>query len=272
MKMYVHKIKSVSLRPWVQYILFNYCADKDYERIIRSFANTNYCLGIIRDKQISNNGPLIMLTEKPGIHSYLTGIYLNHYNFKASGVQDEICIDFTPAGYHCFFRFPPKTFMLNDNILTEAFGKDANGYFEKVFDEPSLVARGTLIERFLENHLRPIALRGLDEALLLVHQRHGKIDVMELSSSLKWSEKKLYRHFMHYLDISPKEYCRVTRFRYALNLLDHTCDNFAAKAYELGFSDQSHFIREIKFFTGNTPRNAVRDIQTIETLLKVGLY
>lgn len=255
MHFFVHHIVSPALRSYVQYILFNYSADKNFSKTIRSFANTNFCLGVSNNSKLSKSAnETFSMVDKLGIHSYLTGIYTEPYDFCANGKQDEICIDFTPLGYYQFFRFPAKTFLLNDDVLREAFGKNAYSLFEEIFQEKDFKRRGHLIEQFL---LEKIAVRSqpeLAEAIYLTSYYKGNSTIAQLARTMRCSERKIHRLFTQHFDISPKEYARVLRFRNAIKLVCNSKLNAASAACELGYADQCHLIREVKYFTGFTPK------------------
>lgn len=133
----IYKIRSREIAAFVPYILFNRCLDPHYSATITSFANTNICLGIIQGKSLESTGEGIKFTrDRNGISSYLSGMYLSPHRFTASGTLDEICIDFTPLGYYQFLKLPARTYILNEDILSEAFGKEAisflNAYLQKM--------------------------------------------------------------------------------------------------------------------------------------------
>lgn len=261
----IYHIKSPALKPYVQYILFNYSIDKQFNKTLRSFANTNFCLGIVKDKMLSHIGDeKFILADKPGIHSYLTGIYTRPFDLLASGPQDEICIDFTPQGYYKFFRFQPRTYILEDDVLKEAFEKESYHFFENVFEEADFQKRGDMIETFLTKralqHEPPLLLQILD----LIGKESGNINVAGIAQNLRCSERKIHRQFVQYFDIGPKEFIRVMRFRKSIRLLRDNRTNTAADAYELGYADQSHLIKEVKYFTGFTPKKLFQALYSVD--------
>ena len=56
------------------------------------------------------------------------------------------------------------------------------------------------------------------------------------------------RLFNELIGANPKEYARIVRFQKSLKLLQHDFENInlAQLAYQCGYADQSHFIREFK--------------------------
>ena len=61
-----------------------------------------------------------------------------------------------------------------------------------------------------------------------------------------------YRHYK--CQLTPKEFIRIVRMQRALSMLQQDATiPFVQVAYECGFSDQSHMIKEFKLFSGYTP-------------------
>ena len=81
------------------------------------------------------------------------------------------------------------------------------------------------------------------------------ISVSELASAACLGKKQFERLFNEMVGANPKEYARVVRFQKSLKLLQHCSEdtNQAQLAYQCGYADQSHFIREFKQFSGYTP-------------------
>ena len=79
--------------------------------------------------------------------------------------------------------------------------------------------------------------------------------VKELTSIACLSKKQFERLFNELVGANPKEYARIVRFQKSLKLLQHYPEdaNQAQLAYQCGYADQSHFIREFKQCSGYTP-------------------
>lgn len=266
MNFVVHEIQSAQLKPYIQYLLFSHFGEATEEMRFRSFANTNYCLGILNNKRIElNDDGRICFNANVGIYSYITGIYLDPFDTNMSLGHDEICIDFTPIGYHHFFKFPPKTYLLDEDILKEAFGRNGVAFFETVFTQKSMLKRAKMIEMFFLKFLKPYNNCLMEEIIYLANNSHGKLSLENICKIVKQRERKIYHLFRENLDVSPKEYMRICRFRHSLELLKtNKKETLTAIAYEAGFHDQSHFIKEIKFFTGVTPKLLSTNVRIIQ--------
>ncbi len=255
----IYKIASPHLSPYIQYILFNYAGTPEQPQAITSFANTNICLGIVKEKElVCREDGVKHMRPKAGINSYLSGMYLLPHKFESGGTLDEICIDFTPLGYYHFFRFPVKTYILHQDILTEGFGRDAAHFFETVFKTCSFRQRGAMIEQYLLSKIAPATNTFLEQCLYYIHREHGDITLKTLATRQQCSEKKIVRAFTSSFDLTPKDYIRIVKFRNALALVNSSTDSLTGIGYESNYYDQSHFIRDFRFFTEKTPKQ-IRD-------------
>ena len=65
--------------------------------------------------------------------------------------------------------------------------------------------------------------------------------------------KQFGRIFNIHVGMMPKEYVRIVRFQKSMFMLQNHCKDYAEIAYCCGYSDQSHFIRDFRQFSGVTP-------------------
>jgi AraC-like DNA-binding protein len=80
-----------------------------------------------------------------------------------------------------------------------------------------------------------------------------------LASQLAVTSKSLERKFASLIGKSPKQFIRIIRFQEVMNgLVNHQPQCLTEFAFNNGYFDQSHFIREFKAFSGYTPREFVK--------------
>lgn len=95
--------------------------------------------------------------------------------------------------------------------------------------------------------LNPFVRRVLDGD---IEQRIDKLAVLN-SMSLRTFERQAQRA----LGLSPKQFCRAVRFHRAKDAIRrYRPSSWSDFALDHGYSDQSHLIREMKLFSGFTPR------------------
>src|SRR5439155_25653918 len=98
----------------------------------------------------------------------------------------------------------------------------------------------------------PAWVRELKE--IIQDQIDTNLTLKELSKNVDINPSYLSREFSKYFDdLSFGEYIRKLRIEKAIHLLHTSPYSLAEIAYLTGFSDQSHFTRIFKKFTGNNP-------------------
>lgn len=89
----------------------------------------------------------------------------------------------------------------------------------------------------------------------LIYASQGNISVRELSEKVNWSSRQITRYFNQQLGISIKFYCNIIRFRASF---DHIKNG---KLFPEGnYTDQSHFIKEIKKLSGALPKDLYKNM------------
>lgn len=82
----------------------------------------------------------------------------------------------------------------------------------------------------------------------LIYSSNGALTVKELSEKVYWNSRQINRYFNQQFGISLKLYCTLLRFSASFNQL-----NDGRLFPEQNYTDQAHFIREIKKFSGVAP-------------------
>jgi AraC-like DNA-binding protein len=83
----------------------------------------------------------------------------------------------------------------------------------------------------------------------LIYTYNGTLSVKELSEKVFWSSRQINRYFQQTFGISLKAYCNIFRFKSSLHHIKK------GELYpELNFTDQTHFIKEVKKMAGVTPK------------------
>lgn len=74
-----------------------------------------------------------------------------------------------------------------------------------------------------------------------------------MAEKLGYTKRQLLRIFHKHYGISPKVLLNILRLHLCLSILQRKTMNLAEIASQCGFYDQSHFIKEIKRYTGFSP-------------------
>lgn len=93
----------------------------------------------------------------------------------------------------------------------------------------------------------------------------GNIRVTDLAETVGLGVRQLQRRFARSGGISPKEFARIRRIRAAAYVLvEDGSVNWADRALEMGFADQSHLTNEFNAVTGHSPGRFAREVRSIE--------
>lgn len=138
--------------------------------------------------------------------------------------------------------------------LHELFAGDLNA---RLIEAKNGQERLTLLTGFLVAQLQRAKTRDrlVEESLRVIHHHRGSVQIKYLLEHLHLSERQFERRFTQTVGLSPQSYLRVKRFNEAARLMNTgQFETLADVAYALNFYDQSHFIRDIKAFSGITPK------------------
>jgi AraC-like DNA-binding protein len=228
-------------------------------------------------------------TEGTAIHVFPSAVpqIVFHYNKGQPAIENiqtpSKCVSSPPTLFLCgagtessVMRFGKGSYsviqvILKSHALKSLLGLNAltlherpvelNEFSMEDIHEQMVNARGApeqaaLLTGFLVSHLKKSATRDelVEQSLRLIHCNAGAISVKRLVQMLHISERQFERRFCQTVGISPSSYIRVRRFNEAIRLMQTGQYNTLTDiAYALHFHDQSHFIRDIKAFTGITP-------------------
>ena len=83
----------------------------------------------------------------------------------------------------------------------------------------------------------------------LIYAKKGSVSVKEISEAVHWSSRQINRYFTQWFGLSLKAYTNILRFRATFPNIKE------GKLFpESDFADQAHFIKEIKKYSGYTPK------------------
>jgi transcriptional regulator GlxA family with amidase domain len=91
-------------------------------------------------------------------------------------------------------------------------------------------------------------------ALSIIESHKGRVDIDRLAELAGMSIRQLERRFGERVGMSPKELCRILRFKNVFkHLAAYAADGWASTALACGYYDQSHMIRDFKHYAGTSP-------------------
>ncbi|QSQ19521.1 AraC family transcriptional regulator [Pyxidicoccus parkwayensis] len=178
------------------------------------------------------------------------------------GMDRVFGIKFRPAAFQPFFPAPLSTLTDRGLSLRTVFGPESHALREAILGEPDPRRCVTLAEDFLCKRLPELPgetarLRDLVERLA----SDPSLTRMEQVAALVGMEpRKLQRRFSAAVGVSPKWVLQRYRLHEAAErLVRADVTDMAGLALELGYFDQSHFIRDFKAVVGRPPAKYVAE-------------
>jgi AraC-like DNA-binding protein len=205
---------------------------------------------------IVNFGDPFAITDSARVNfgSFAAGLYDRPVSVSSSGAARCLQFDLTPAGAQLFFGQPLGAMVNRILSLEDVLGPAAG----RLIDQ--LEAAETWSDRFdrLETALLARMSTAKPPPRLITHawgllqQSCGTASIEAIAGKLGCSRKHLAASFREHIGLSPKTAARVIRFNTVLDGL-RARQPFADIAFQCGYADQAHMIRECRAFTGLAP-------------------
>ena len=184
------------------------------------------------------------------------GVMTGRFRRRLRGQDRVFGIKFRPAAFQPILRAPLARITNRVLSLRTVFGKQSDPLKQAILGEPNVQRCVALAEEFLHERLpsMPAAiaeLRDLVERLAT----DQSITRVEQAAALAGIElRKLQRRFNAAVGVSPKWVIQRYRLHEAAEQLARAnAPDMASLALQLGYFDQSHFVRDFKAVVGRPP-------------------
>lgn len=163
-------------------------------------------------------------------------------------------VRFQPHGLSRFTKMPAHE-LTDREVALEHLWPQAHAFAELALAAKSFQRRCELANQFFLDLLTKWSGEAdpiIDWYINLPDLAHQRIEVLARQVGL--SRRQLERRFKQKVGLSPKRYARIQRLQQTAQRLEtRGVNRLTDLAYELGFADQAHMIRDFKQLTGVTP-------------------
>ena len=188
--------------------------------------------------------------------SFISGQSVGFSDVMSTGRIEMITVVFQPYAVKALFHIPSHLFR-GQTVDTDAMEDvELSDLVKQVTDTSDNAVCIRLIEQFFLRRLYTLPEYNLKRMSAVFHEINlrPQLNISHLSETACLSSKQFGRIFADYVGTTPKEFIRIIRMQRALSMLQQDATiPFVQVAYECGFSDQSHMIKEFKLFSGYTP-------------------
>ena len=197
---------------------------------------------------------------------WVTGMHRNYISVSAHQKSEMLVIQFKPYGAYPFVHFPIE--QLNEEVLPaeDVFGQEIVALREKIVALESPSEKFESVEQWLRDRL-DVDKKPPEELLSALEQLSSQpvAKFNQVIEEYPHTKKHLIDQCKKYIGLTPKYFQRILRFNEILQLIQKKESvSWAQIAYQCGYADQSHFIKEFKHFSGFNPSGFIKQFSQDE--------
>ncbi len=195
---------------------------------------------------------------------WISGMHKHHLAISAHENSEMLVVQFKAGGAMPFFHRPMHQF--NDTVIAAdgVFGNEVLHLRSRILRAELTTDKMALAEQWLLDLFeRNLTIPKDIQILIKQLQAEPAEKYSEIIKNYPNSQKHMIDQFKKYVGLTPKYYQRILRFNDLLLTIQAKNNiNWSDVAYQCGFSDQSHFIKEFQHFSGFNPSEFInQDLQ-----------
>ncbi|MCE7064863.1 helix-turn-helix domain-containing protein [Dyadobacter sp. CY326] len=197
----------------------------------------------------------VYIEEKPLSDLLLYGQTVQPIELKCTGSYKMIVFILYPYAVHALFGL--KACSLTDTCLDmRTYSETSEQVANALIQAHSTDDQVKIMEAFLQAQASNSSPDlEIEEMTTFIMNANGAVTVKDLQQESDMSERTLERRFTRQIGVSPKLFSKIIRFQSSIKQMDAgDYKKLSDVAYENGYADQSHFVRNFKEFTHITPR------------------
>lgn len=206
-------------------------------------------------KQDVLSHPSVQLVFEQG-NTWIWGVISGKFTRRLEGKGKVLGIKFQPGAFYPFYQKPVSGFTDDKLAFEEVFDEDLSVLESQILDQKENKQMAEIAESFLINYLpeQDANVERINEIIDMVMSEPSILKVDDLTDRFQVSKRNLQRLFKKYVGVNPKWIIQRYRLHEAAEkMASGETENWTQLALDLGYFDQSHFIRDFKQIVGKTP-------------------
>lgn len=198
---------------------------------------------------------------------WISGMHTGQLTISSHKDAEMLVAQFKPAGVYPFFHKPIS--QLNDQVISanKVLGNEIHFLRTDILRKKTAQEKMKAVELYLRQRFDETKTPP-DELMKVIRllQDEPVSRLSEIVEAYPNTQKHLISEFKKYVGLTPKVFQRILRFNEILKKISNKERiAWAEIAYECGYSDQSHFIKEFSHFSGFNPQEFIdRDFNNTE--------
>jgi AraC-like DNA-binding protein len=205
--------------------------------------------------------------------SVIVGQQLKSVSIDIDRSHKAVRVGFHPGGLYRLLGFSMAEMIDGHYTAEEVFGNEVREVDEQLHEAGNAMEIKTIVETFLLEKAKKVKrILPFDLAMLELLKRNGNVPIEQIASLACVSLRQFERLSKERIGLPPKLYARIIRFSKAYRLREeHPHLTWTSIAYECGYFDQMHFIRDFKEFAGITPKLVEKELEKHPVKMQTGL-
>ncbi|GAB4247218.1 MAG: hypothetical protein Tsb0034_26350 [Ekhidna sp.] len=93
------------------------------------------------------------------------------------------------------------------------------------------------------------------DSVAMIRESRGMLPIKDIYQTLEISKSKLEQHFNKEFGLTPKEYSKIEKLTFFINTyFENESQNLTELTYQCGYYDQSHLIKDFRYFLSTSPK------------------
>jgi len=196
---------------------------------------------------------------KRGIH-IVPPVLKPHYDLISDDIN-LIDIQLNPSVFYKLFKIPVNELKNRIYSFDDISLDFDNSILEKLYKVKNNKAKiNSLLNEYMIDLFNKLDFKE-DEIILSINELYKSGDLNKFFDKQELSVRQLERKVKNYSGLTPKNLSKLGRFYSILEYMKYRQFNinFSQLSQEYEFSDQSHFIREFKSFSNETPSKFIKN-------------
>ncbi len=197
---------------------------------------------------------------------YLEGIMFKPVKFQISG--SVLGVRFMSFGWYPFSSI--NGIEIVNKLLPMYFSKHDAFEIERICNSKDIEKSIFYIYRMLSNLFdeeRNAKIEIVKKYYNNLVELENPLPLKEYCDSYNFNYNTLNRAFKTVVGMSPKKFARLISFRKAFDMIIKTKLSLTEIAFESGYFDQPHFVREFKYFSGCSPYELRQKVNNTDSYL-----
>jgi AraC-like DNA-binding protein len=187
---------------------------------------------------------------------FVCGPHSRHFVICNSLITRVIGIHFKPGGAYPFLGYPLDQLHNVMQSMDAIWGHSAGKLREELLELPTIERMFHLLnDRLLQLAVKPLVIHpAVQYAIEHLGKESAQTDhVQHIVGQIGISHRRFIELFRRETGYTPKRYSRIRRFQGVLRKMNENIVDWSDIAFDCGYYDQSHFIKEFCAFSGLNP-------------------